>query len=134
MCVDKNASALVDTTAAPAASDAINHNLGEKPGPYAITIPGLDDFIGGLMAGESISDDYVMRVDLRYGCVSPPFTINTQETIPRRLQHRGVARTTTLNRSSSAPAWRRNACRNPAPWRCSVGSAGFAAARRSCKS
>ena len=44
----------------------------------AITIPELDDYIGGLMAAGSNLDDYVMRVDLRYGCVSPPFTINTQ--------------------------------------------------------
>ena len=79
VCVDKTTKTLVDcTTAASGTFDAINHNLGENQAPYAITIPELDDFIGGLMAANDNLDNYVMRVDLRYGCVSPPFTINTQ--------------------------------------------------------
>lgn len=76
VCVDKTTKVLVDcTTASPGSFDAINHNLGENQAPYAITIPELDDFIGGLMTAGSNLDDYVMRVDLRYGCVQPPFGV-----------------------------------------------------------
>lgn len=58
--------------------DTINHNLGANQAPYAVTVPELDLFISELMSTPTDLSQYVMRVDLRYGCVSPPFSIDTQ--------------------------------------------------------
>lgn len=79
VCVDKTSKTLVDCkTAAAGTFDVINHNLGENQAPYAVTIPELDDFIADLLDTSRDLNEYVMRVDLRYGCVSPPFSIDTQ--------------------------------------------------------
>ncbi|MCK6409534.1 PEP-CTERM sorting domain-containing protein [Thauera sp.] len=76
VCVDKGGAGLVDCTTAPSGSfDAINHNLGENQAPYAITIPELDDYIAGLMGAGDDLNQYVMRIDLRYGCVEPAFSV-----------------------------------------------------------
>jgi len=77
VCVDKVSKNLVNcSTATPGSFDTINHNLGENQAPYAVLVPELDKAIRGLISGGANLDNYVMRVDLRYGC-APPFTIST---------------------------------------------------------
>ncbi|HOL65172.1 MAG TPA: PEP-CTERM sorting domain-containing protein [Accumulibacter sp.] len=54
----------------------INHNLGVNQVPYAVVVPELDKAIHTISANDW--SDYAIHVDLRYGCVSPPFSIDTQ--------------------------------------------------------
>ncbi len=78
VCIDKTSNDIVDcTTASPGTFDTINHNLGENQAPYAVVAPELDDLIASLL-GSGNGDSYVMHFDLRYGCVTPPFSIDTK--------------------------------------------------------
>lgn len=78
VCIDKTSKAIVNCSTAVAGSfDTINHNLGANQAPYAVTAPEMDAVIRGLMGLPGVNlDDYVMHVDLRYGC-APPFTISS---------------------------------------------------------
>lgn len=76
VCIDKVSKAIVNcSTATPGSFDTINHNLGANQSPYAVTVPELDSYITSLILNGANLNDYVMRVDLRYGCVTPPFSI-----------------------------------------------------------
>lgn len=75
VCINKTTKAIVDCATAPAGTfDTINHNLGENQAPYAVVVPEMDAFIRNLLDTNANLDNYVMHVDIRYGCVAP-FTI-----------------------------------------------------------
>lgn len=57
----------------PSAVVTINHNLGLNQAAYAVVVPELDQAIRGIAS--NTWTDYALHVDLRYGCVTPPFTI-----------------------------------------------------------
>ncbi|HQO28140.1 MAG TPA: PEP-CTERM sorting domain-containing protein [Accumulibacter sp.] len=68
-----NASNQVVDCSSASAVTTINHNLGVNQVPYAVVVPELDQAIRGISSNDW--SDYVMHVDLRYGCVTPPYTI-----------------------------------------------------------
>jgi hypothetical protein len=78
VCIDKVSKAIVDCATAPGGSfDAINHNLGENQAPYAVVVPELDAFIQNLLGAQANLDNYVMHVDIRYGCAAPFSIVGT---------------------------------------------------------
>lgn len=80
VCLNKTTKVPVDcSTATPGTFDVINHNLGENQAPYAVVAPELDAYIRSLVLDPSKNlNEYVLHVDLRYGCVTPPFSIDPQ--------------------------------------------------------
>ena len=77
VCINKISKAIVNcATATPGSFDTINHNLGANQAPYAVTVPELDAEISRLLSTDQNWGNYVMHVDLRYGCVTPQFTIS----------------------------------------------------------
>lgn len=78
VCIDKVTKNPVNcTTAAAGTFDTINHNLGENQAPYAVVFPELNKAIQDLISGNKNLADYVMHVDLRYGCVQPQFSLTS---------------------------------------------------------